>query len=98
MTKHAWRGCELGGDVVQLCFKLGYFRVAQFLPAQAAEVVIEEEVELPGKFCFVKRQTTRDRLCLVGAIGSLLNLRDQRDGLFLVLIAELFRLVVVNMK
>ena len=98
MTKHARRGCKLGGDVVQLSFQLGDFGMTQRLTTQAAEVVFEEEVELPGQFRFVKRQTTCDRLCFVSAFSRLLNLRDQCDRLFLVLVALLFRLFVVNLK
>src|SRR5215470_11656316 len=98
VTKHPWRGRKLSGNVVQLGFQLSHFRVTQSLTTQAAEVVIEEEVELPGEFCFVKRELARDRVGLVSVRSRLLNLCDERDRLFLVLVAQLFRLVVVNVK
>src|SRR6476620_3364457 len=72
--------------------------MSQLLMTQAAEVVFEKEFELPGKFRFVKRETAGDRIHLVSFLRRLLNLRDQRDGLFLVLIALLFRLCFVNLK
>jgi len=98
MTQHARRGCQLRGDVVQLRFYFRRLGMTQFLLTQAAEVMIEKEVELPGKLCLIKRQPAGDRVHFVSLLGRLLNLRDELDCLFLVLVALLFRLVLVNLK
>src|SRR5215212_3248014 len=72
--------------------------MAQTFAAQASEIMIEKEIELPGEFRFVKREATRNRLCLVCALSCLLDLCDQRNRLLLVFIAEIPRFVIVNME
>src|ERR1041385_7588373 len=98
MAEHARHGCELGGDVVQLSFELGDFSMSQLFLAETSEVMLEKEVELPTELCFVKRQTARDGISFVSVRGRLLDLRDEGDGFFLVLVALIFRLVLIKLE
>src|SRR5215217_2723831 len=72
--------------------------MAQSFTAQASEVVIEKEIELPRELRFVKRQATGNRLGFVCALGCLLDFCDQRNRLLLVFVAEIFGFVIVNME
>src|SRR6185295_17044987 len=72
--------------------------MSQLLTTQTAEIVIKEEVEFPGEFRLVKREPARDRMRFMGALSGFLDLCDQFNCLFLVLIALLFRFILVDLK
>src|SRR6185436_2607855 len=64
----------------------------------AAKIMFDEEVQLPGKFCFVEGQAAGNRLLLISSISGLLDLRDEIDRAFLILVAFVFGCRVVNAK
>ncbi len=98
MAKHTRNGRELSRDVVELRFQLGDFRMPQSFTAKTPEIVIEEEIQLPRELGLVKRKPARNRLRLVSAVCGLLDFRDESNRLLFVLVALLFRFVVVNLK
>ena len=60
MTQDARARRQLCGDVIEFSFEFGGFGVSKFFASQTSKVVLNEEVQFPGKFRFIKGETARD--------------------------------------
>src|SRR6266849_1061074 len=70
----------------------------QSLMPQAAEIVFDKKVELPGKLWLDKREPAGDRLLFISAGSRLLYLCDQIDRAFFVFLTLVRRRLVINPK
>ena len=60
MTEDARTSGQFGRDVIQFDFQFCRLAVLQLLAAQAAKVMFEKEIQLPGKLRLVKGQAACD--------------------------------------
>ena len=81
MAKNSRTGRQLRCDVIQFNFQLCRFTMTQCFVAQAAKVMIEKEIQLPGELGLVECQPARDRVTLKRPGCGCLNLRDNLDRL-----------------
>ena len=90
VTKSPRARGEFRRNVVQLRAQLRLVAVLQLLAAQALEVVLHEEVQLPRELRLVEGEAAGDGLALVGERGRRLYVGDESDGLFDVRLALVF--------
>src|SRR5205085_7505807 len=82
---------QLRRNVVQLRAQLRFVAVLKLLAAQALEVVLHEEVQLPRELRLVEGEAAGDGLALVGERGRRLYVGDESDGLLDVRFALVLR-------